>query len=116
MAEPESAYLPRQLPPAEGLNQLAALSAPNCPSRPAQRPRTDLRMKNERKHAAGVLAQERTAADDQLRRQIEHSDAQFREEGQRFGHEGEPACTRPVGRSCTSLSVSRRQRRASRLT
>jgi hypothetical protein len=81
MAESESAYLPRQLPPAEGLNQLAALSSPNCPSRSAQRPRTDLRMKSERKHAAGVLAQERTAADDRLRRQTEHSDAQFREEG-----------------------------------
>jgi hypothetical protein len=30
MAEPESAYLPRQLPTAEDLNQLAALSSPNC--------------------------------------------------------------------------------------
>jgi hypothetical protein len=53
-------------------------------------------MKSEKKHAARVLAQERTAADDRLRRQMEHSHAQFREEGQRAQEAEQPAGAWPV--------------------
>ena len=42
--------------------------------------RADLRMKNEREHAAEILAQERAAADSRLMQQMAHSDAQLREE------------------------------------
>jgi len=53
--------------------------------------RASVRVSNERKYSAKVLADERRAADDRLQRQLDHSDAQFRAEREAERDQGREA-------------------------